>query len=69
MPHPLVVVAAAGAAALGVRMVLREMRRVGREVEAARERAITEREGIRLERDPQTGVYRAARDPGAPPGD
>ncbi len=59
MPHPLLFVAAAGAAVIAARMISREMRRIGSEVDRARERAIAEREGIPLERDPQTGVYRA----------
>ena len=62
MPHPLLVVAAAGVAVVAARAIRREMRRIGAEVDRARERAIAEQEGVTLERDPETGVYRARRD-------
>ncbi|ACI94062.1 conserved hypothetical protein [Afipia carboxidovorans OM5] len=57
-PLVLIALGVMGGAAL-VRFAMKESRRINRELDEAREQAVSEQtDAVRLRRDPQTGTYR-----------
>jgi hypothetical protein len=58
MPHPALIWIAVGAAVAGATMVRREVRRIERAHDAEKRARAEKLEGIPLQRDPVTGVYR-----------